>query len=294
MRENAYRNAVQLLPEPLRSRAAAHTRWQTCAEEFRLRSGRDAAVLLPGGEECIVPKRPITPQELSAVLERATGASLHAAEEDLKNGFVTTAGGCRVGVCGTVVSSGGKIISLRDFSSVSVRIPHDCRGAADGVYPVLRRGGFYSTLILSPPGVGKTTLLRELVRLLSGDGLRVSLADERGEVAAVHRGRPHFDLGPCTDVMTGGTKARSAVMLLRAMSPQVLALDEITAEEDIEACATAANCGCALLATAHGADMQDLLRRPLYRRLLDRGIFRRSVIITCENGKRQYRVEELQ
>lgn len=113
------------------------------------------------------------------------------------------------------------------------------------------KDGFCSTLILSPPGGGKTTLLRECVRRLSDQGLRISLMDERGEIAAVQNRTPQFDVGANTDIMTGGQKAACCMMLLRAMRPDVLAFDEISAPEDIEAIRIAAGCGVALLATAH-------------------------------------------
>lgn len=164
--------------------------------------------------------------------------------------------------------------------------------------PVLCDGGrFASTLILAPPGMGKTTLLRDLIRALSsGEGCpphRVSLADERGEVAALYRGVPQLDVGPGTDVMEGCPKAMALMLLLRGMGPQVLAADEITAPEDVKALLTAAGCGVSLLATAHGESREDLRRRPLYRPLLEEGIFRRLVLIDGQGDARRYRVEVL-
>ena len=147
--------------------------------------------------------------------------------------------------------------------------------------------------ITGPTGCGKTTLLREIIRQLSVRGLRVALADERGEVAAVYDRVPQFDLGPRTDVMTGGSKAACCMMLLRAMNPQVLAFDEITTPEDIAAMEVAAGCGVQLLATAHALSPQTLRQRGLYQRLLDDGIFRRAVCIRRENGARRYEVEAL-
>lgn len=116
-----------------------------------------------------------------------------------------------------------------------MRIPHAVPGCADALVPQLMKDGFCSTLILSPPGGGKTTLLRECVRRLSDHGLRISLMDERGEIAAVQNRTPQFDVGANTDIMTGGQKAACCMMLLRAMRPDVLAFDEISAPEDIEA-----------------------------------------------------------
>ena len=151
-------------------------------------------------------------------------------------------------------------------------------------------GGFCDTLIVSPPGAGKTTLLRELVRLLSVRGERVAVADERAEVAGGLEGG--FDLGPRTDVMSGAPKAAAALMLIRSMSPTVLAMDEITAPEDVEAVLSAAGCGVAVLATAHAEGLAGLRRRALYRRLLDEGVFRRFVAVRRRpDGAREYEVK---
>ena len=174
-----------------------------------------------------------------------------------------------------------------------MRIPHAVPGCADALLPQLLRDGFCSTLSLSPPGNGKTTLLRECVRRLSDMGTRISLMDERGEIAAVQNRAPQFDVGANTDVMTGGQKAACCMMLLRAMRPDVLAFDEISAPEDIEAIRIAAGCGVALLATAHAQSVAALRHRALYRALLDEHIFRRAVCITRSDGERVYTVEDL-
>jgi len=172
------------------------------------------------------------------------------------------------------------------------------RGASAPVLDSLCPGGrLVSTLILAPPGLGKTTLLRDVYnRFSDGDGcqpLRVSLADERGEVAACFEGVPQLWVGRRTDVMEGCPKAQGLLLLLRAMNPQMLAADEITAPEDVQALELAAGCGAVLLATAHGRDRSDLLRRPVYRRLLEAGIFERLVLIRRAGGRREYAVEEL-
>ncbi len=294
MTQTGYTDAAAVLPDELRSRAKQMERqWSGLAEEFRLRAGRDASVLLPDGEHTMLPNRPVSVSDLHTVLERATGASLHSAYENLRSGFVTTRTGCRVGVCGSAVCQGDSVKTIRDFSSLSIRIPRQCFGAADSVYDRLPHSPFPSVLLISPPGGGKTTLLRELIRRLSEDGHRVCLADERGEVAAVCEGVPRFDVGPCTDVLTGGIKAVSAVMLIRSMSPQILALDEITAPGDVEACITAANCGVGILASAHASALSDLGTRPLYRRLLEQGIFTHAVMIHNRGRSRTYDVEAL-
>lgn len=260
--------------------------------ELRLRAGCPPAALLPEGEVRILDCPPLTPDELWRMAECAAGGSLYSCESQLRRGFLSLPGGARLGVCGAVNLEGGEVRSYSEISSLCLRLPHQAIGCAEGLGELFE-GGFCSTLIVSPPGGGKTTLLRELVRLLSLDGTRVGLADERGEVAAVYRGVPQLNVGPNTDVLTGVPKSAGAMMLLRCMNPQVIALDEITEEADIAACSSACGCGVLLLATAHGDCAASLRRRSLYADLLDRHIFARCVQISRRNGQRCYEVTAL-
>ena len=203
-----------------------------------------------------------------------------------------------MGLCGTAVMRNGEVYTLRRYSSANLRIARQFVGAAKDVLPQIIEGaGISNTLILAPAGMGKTTLLRDIIRAISeGDGiapLRVGLADERGEVAALRDGIPQLDVGCRTDVLEGCPKDRALILLLRAMNPQVLGVDEITDPEDVVALMQAVGCGASVLATAHGATREDLERRPLYRTLLEAKVFEKLITIHCNNGNRGYRVEEL-
>lgn len=282
-----FQAAARLLPREMRGALAAMPEEdKSRCEEFRLRRGQRASVII-GGAERVFHTRPVSEEDILWVTETATDASLHAAEETLARGYICAPGGVRVGLCGTGTGRSG----LRAFSSLSVRVPREVMGCADPIWEELARSGPFSALLLSPPGAGKTTLLRELCRRLSFSGVRVCVADERGEVAAVSGGEPGFDLGPRTDVMTGVSKARAAMMLLRSMSPQVLAMDEITEEADAAALLRAVGCGVGLLATAHAAGAAELRSRPACRRLLEAGAFSKCVVIENRDGRRFYRVE---
>ena len=286
--------AARLLPPCLRSEVLNLPENVTDkAEEIRLRAGRAPTLVISGDETEILTTHRITASELQLVLEIATRASAHTYADSIRQGFVTGEGGCRVGLCGTAATEDSKISNLRRLSSLCIRIPREKQGCADGVIKKLTDGGFRSTLIISPPGAGKTTLLRELVRILSDSGTRVSLVDERSEVAGTFEGQPCFDVGARTDVLTGAPKGEGIFLLLRAMAPQLIAFDEITSPADIEAAETAANCGVTLLATAHGTSITDLTERAMYRKLLDKRIFSRVVVIENVKGKRRYTVEEL-
>ena len=294
----AYVQAAGALPQRLRQEALMLPREDQCrAEEFRLRAGRPMSGVLPEGER-VLGRAPVHSRELDQLVEIASRASLHAVLDQVRRGYLTMAGGHRVGLCGTVSLREGEIHSLSRYSSADVRIARQIKGAADPVRDALCPGGrLASTLILAPPGMGKTTLLRDLIRQVS-DGvgcrpLRVSLADERGEVAALYGGVPQLEVGGRTDVVEGCPKAQGLMLLLRAMNPQVLAADEITAPEDVAALRTAAGCGVTLLATAHGESRADLERRSLYRPLLEEHIVQRLVRIRGTGGQRIYTVEEL-
>ena len=255
------------------------------------------AALLPGGEvEADTP--PVDGEELRQVVENATQSSAHTALDRVRQGFVTLRGGHRVGLCGTVVKKDGQIVTLLELSSLSIRVARAVEGLASPLLPQLMEDGYFlSTLILAPPGAGKTTLLRDLARALSdGEGgvpLRLAVADERGEIAALWRGEPQLYIGRHTDVLDGCSKAEGLSILIRGMNPQIAAVDEITQPSDAQAVIEAAGCGVALVATAHGAGADDLTRRPVYRELLSAGVFRRLVVLERQGAARSARVEVL-
>ena len=295
----ALSQAAGVLPEPF-----ARALWEISqdelgtAEELRLRLGFPMTVNL-GNTERETASPPVTAQDLRTVLENASQASAHTVLDQVKNGYVTLRGGHRIGLCGTVARHGEEITTLRYLTSLALRVACPAEGQAGELLGQLRtEAGILSRLILAPPGAGKTTLLRELVRRLSdgvgGPPLRVGVADERGEVAALWQGVPQFDVGRHTDVLDGCRKAQGLTILLRGMNPQVLAADEITHPVDVKAMEEAAGCGVALLATAHGGSVADLRRRPVYRSLMDVGVFRRAVVLERRGTTRCARVEVLE
>ena len=265
-------------------------------EEIRLRTGQPVRLWGRNRVESLAGE--LTRTELEQVIRLASRCSIHAVLPQLRQGFLTLPGGHRLGICGRAVLREGEIHAIEPVSSLNLRLARQMRGVAE---PLMERlcpkGEFRSTLILVPPGAGKTTLLRDVIRCLS-DGVgcvphRVSLADERGEVAAMQGDGPQLYVGENTDVMEGCPKAQGLMLLLRGMNPQVLCADEITAREDIEAMSMAAGCGVELLCTADGASRDDLERRGLYRALTEQGVFRRLLTIRVERGERRYQVEEM-
>ena len=286
-----FEKAVELLPYHLRGAARFLDENQKAeAEEFRLRIGFLPTVLLPEGEQPFG-HQPVTLKELGAVLEVASAASAHAVKDSLKNGYITARGGFRVGLGGQAALREGEVVGFLHLGSAAIRITKEIQGLADPLLPQIMEGNqLKSTLIISPPGGGKTTVLRDIIRQCSAGGRRVAVADERGEISAMREGVPQMNLGPRTDVLTGCFKDQAVMMLLRAMNPEIVAMDEITASADTQALENAANCGVALLATAHGAGVEDLMGKPMYRRMIRRGLFQRFVVISRGETGRRYEV----
>ncbi len=262
-------------------------------EELLLRAGRPPSVRRAGGERELE-LAAVTAQELREILSRAARYSVHSYAESLKHGYITLAGGHRLGICGTAAEENGQVIGVRGLSSVNLRIARQITDVAAQIAPWIGEDAPQSVLLLSPPGFGKTTLLREWVRLISDRGYTVAIADERSEVAALADGVPQFAVGRCTDVLENCTKKQAALMLLKTMSPALLAFDEITAPEDVEAVSLCAHCGTAVIASAHAADVDDLRQRPLYRALLALHVFGYAVVIERKDGRRNYRMERLE
>ncbi|MBQ8389594.1 MAG: stage III sporulation protein AA [Oscillibacter sp.] len=293
MEHERFDRAAAILPSRLRRLALALPEADRArAEEVRLRAGRKMTILLPEGEREV--EAVVEPEELETLCDLATEFSRYAAVETVRRGYISVSGGFRVGLCGTAVMKEGANTNLKDLSSAAIRIGREQKGiGAEVAAELFWEGRYQNTLLLSPPGGGKTTLLRDLVRILSDGGLRLSLIDERGEVAVMHRGEPPMDVGKRTDVLEECPKAIAIPMVLRAMNPQVIAVDEITAREDIRAMTMAAGCGVGLLATAHAESAEELAGKPLYRELLETKVFAKAVCIRRSPTGRSYEVEDL-
>lgn len=280
---------MELLPPEIRRAMPKGAAGQ--AEELRLRLGRPPG-LISAGEERALEAPPVSEGDILRILEKATGASLHTAAPELAGGYIGYKG-LRIGVCGVGVIHRGELTGFRAYSSLDIRIPAERRGICDALIKKLYSGGFENTLLLSPPGGGKTTALRELIRRLSDSGYTVAVADERNELSASEGAAAQFDLGAHSDVLVGVPKAEGALMLLRGMAPQIIAMDEITHGRDIDAVTKIFGCGVGILATAHAESTESLRQRPLYRELMDRRIFKNAVTIRSLCGTREYFAERL-
>ena len=222
----------------------------------------------------------VTSQEIRQAMEYISSYSMYAYIEQLKQGFLTIRGGHRVGICGTVVMDHDKVKTIRHISGLNIRVAHEVKGCADTLYSrCTRMGKLIPTLIISPPGCGKTTLLRDMIRKISDEGQTVGVVDERSEIGACYQGVAQNDLGIQTDVMDACEKGQGMNMLIRSMAPDVIAVDEIGTPEDVHAIEYAMHCGCKMLATVHAESMEELRKKPLFNRMIGEGRFERYILL---------------
>lgn len=266
----------------------------TGLQELRIRSGRPVLAVLREGEK--VSGQQISVSEVQEILSYLGSYSLYAYEDEIRQGFLSLPGGHRVGLSGRAVLENRRIRTLTEISSLNIRFAREVRGCADRLLSCMwDQDRLLPTLIVSAPGQGKTTLLRDCIRQISDGcgkhrGKTVGVVDERSELAGSWRGLPGNDLGLRTDVLDGCPKAEGMMLLIRSMAPEVIAVDEIGGREDLEAMRYAMHCGCVLLATVHGADFQELQRKPVLGEMMEQGMFERYAFLDSDSGPGHLRV----
>lgn len=234
----------------------------------------------------------ITKNEIKETMEYISNYSLYAFEEEIRQGFITINGGHRIGIAGKIIIEDDSIKGMKHISFINIRLAHQVRGCADTVLPHLINqpsNGIYHTLIISPPRCGKTTLLRDMIRQISNGssnlaGMSVGVVDERSEIGACYMGTPQNELGIRTDILDCCPKAKGMMMLIRSMSPQVIAVDEIGSKEDLDAIDYVIGCGCKLIATVHGSSIEDIKNKPTLGELVKKRLFERYIILDNITG----------
>lgn len=270
-------------------------------EEIRLRSGQPLLLRLGEREMAINREGRLTPvlqqgyrvecEDIWRTIASISDNSLYAFEEDIRRGFITIPGGHRVGLAGQVVLKGNRIQMIKDFGSVCFRVAREVIGCADPIIPTLfsgSKGRLQNTLIISPPRCGKTTLLRDVARLVSRGGsrpgLNVAVVDERSEIAGCYKGIPQLDVGPRSDILDGCPKDLGMMMAIRALSPQVVVTDEIGREGDAGAIMECIHAGVSIICTAHAGALEEVRQRPILRSLMADGVFQLLIVLSRRHG----------
>lgn len=255
-------------------------------QEIRMRCERPAAIYENGREQFLTPDGTLTcdptnalivsREDITRTFQAVVSYSVYSHEQDVAEGFVTIRGGCRVGICGTAVRQGERVQNLRNIAGLNFRIAGEYPGTAASVWQQTGQNG--SILIAGAVGSGKTTFLRDLCRLI-GDSRRTALVDERGEIAAVHRGAPQHNVGLMTDVLDGYPRAAGILTALRVLSPAYIICDEISTPDDAYAILQASGCGVQFAASAHAGSLEALRERTVLRPLFEANVFRYAVLL---------------
>lgn len=281
---------IRMILSSLAERIGTDTESEIITEEIRLRCNAPLTVGICG-ESCFVTAEggmtnyednayKVSAEEVREAFGKICENSVYTYLDEIRRGYITLDGGHRVGICGKAVCEKGAIAAISEVSSLNFRIAHEIIGIADGIIDKIINGSdVESTLIIAKPQMGKTTLLRDVIRQVSDRGFKCGVADDRGELAAMHKGIPGNRIGAQTDVIDSAPKAAAVEMLLRTMSPKVIATDEIANKEEADALLLAAGTGVRVIATAHGDGAEDACRRPIIANLLKEKVFKQAIVL---------------
>lgn len=234
----------------------------------------------------------VSSEEIDIILRRMSNYSIYAYDEEIKRGYITVKGGHRIGICGKCIIENGKIKTIKDISSLNIRISKELLGCSDSIVKYLvDKDEIVNTIVISPPKCGKTTLLRDIARNISDgmvkfslSGKKITVIDERSELAACYSGAPQLNLGIRTDVLDSCPKSEGIIIAIRSMAPEIIICDEIGTSRDTESIIAAMNSGVKVITTIHGYDISDLYNRPVFKELIDNKVFKRAIVMSHKKG----------
>lgn len=258
--------------------------------EIRVKIGKPVILNCNDGERVL--NYYATNEDLKCMMSKISNYSIYAFEEEIKQGYITLRGGHRIGLAGECVISNGEVRTIKSISSINIRICKEVIGSSKKVMPIItNKDKVYNTLIISPPKCGKTTILRDIARNISNgmftiglSGKKVTIIDERSEIAACFNGIPQLNVGIRSDVLDNCYKKNGMIMAIRSLSPEVLICDEIGTEGELEALNMAFNSGVNIVVTVHGFDIEDVYRRKVFKNLIDNCILDRIIILSNRKG----------
>ncbi|MBR7796754.1 MAG: stage III sporulation protein AA [Bacillota bacterium] len=275
---------LRLFPEQIRNEVSRKVgrRWDEL-EEIRLRLNKPVELIFHATHKTVYHPIP-TKGDFVHMINQLSEFSLYRMEDELREGYMTIEGGHRVGLAGRVNTINGSVKAIQYITFLNIRIAKEKIGAASEVVPYLYQQGYLNTLIVGAPQTGKTTLIRDITRIISSGWThippqKVGVVDERSEIAASIKGVPQHNIGPRTDVMDACPKAEGMMMMIRSMSPQILVVDEIGGKRDVDALLEAINAGVVVICSIHGQTLDELNRRPSIQALLQQEIFQRIILL---------------
>lgn len=275
---------LRLFPKEMKLaiQSTIQNRWLNL-QEIRFRLNQPIELIFDQHVEWIEYCKP-TKYDSVFVLNQLSQHSLYRMEDELREGYMTIEGGHRVGLAGKVNTLGGAVKAVQHITFLNIRIAKQSIGVANPILPYLFQNDYLNTLVIGPPQSGKTTLIRDLTRLISTgrknmSPKKVGVVDERSEIGASIKGVPQHDLGRRTDVLDACPKAEGMMMLIRSMSPEVIVVDEIGHKQDVKALLEAINAGVTIFCTIHGQSLSELKKRPSLKPIFDYHIFKRFIVM---------------
>ena len=284
-----YDEIYKILPKEISNIVKQYLQ-EDAVQEIRIKSGKPIILNLSYGEKVLDYRT--TSEDLKFMMAKVSNYSLYAFEEEIKQGYITLKGGHRVGLAGECVISNGEVRTIKNISSLNIRICREIIGSSNKIMNLITNNNrVYNTLIVSPPKCGKTTILRDIAKNISNgmykinlSGKKVTIVDERSEIAACYNGVPQMNVGIRTDILDNCLKKSGMIMAIRSLSPEVLICDEIGTKGDLEALKMAFNSGVNVIVTVHGYDIADVYGRAVFKDLIDNCILERIILLSNRKG----------